>query len=301
MKKMFSMVLCAVLATAVGTTSAFAGSTPKGKPFVAINGQVVEVQKAISTIQDQIALLVGQVGSMEERLTASEGAIQDLISQNAEISALINGNITSVDQIAAKIDSLNAETATLESMLQSVGTDPDLENQVKINTELINTLSSALAGVNSGIINLEGNLQSQIDNNSTLISALQSDIDQINLDLAQKQNIISGNCLDGSAVQQILENGDVVCGEAGMSGQLETKYSYVQAFANPNQFIQAVAICPEGYTVTGAGYASAAGWEISSIYTEIGAAGNYAVVQATNRNSFRDDIVPVANCMRVAP
>lgn len=43
-----------------------------------------------------------------------------------------------------------------------------------------------------------------------------------NAQLALKQKLINGTCPDGSAVQQVLSDGSVVCqGVSGTSGQLE--------------------------------------------------------------------------------
>lgn len=304
MKKLILLIVTATLIIPVGVTSVFAGATPKGKPFVAINEQFIEVKGAISSIQDQIDELVGRVDSLEALLAASEDAVQTLIDQNDSLSALLDANITTIDDINSEIALLNSEIANLQSMLQSLdGVDADLEAQIASNTALVASLSSALVGVQDGQIVLAEDLQEQIDHNSELISGLQSQIDQINADLALKQNIVDGLCFDGTAIQQILSDGSVVCGEAGggMSGVLENVYTWVQVVANPNEYVQAFAHCPSGYQITGAGFASATGWEVDSIYPELGSASQWAKLRATNRNGFRDGILPVANCMRIAP
>jgi hypothetical protein len=176
-----------------------------------------------------------------------------------------------------------------------------LQTEIVEQEALIVSLQAAIALANQNIIALDDSLSAQIDNNAAKIAYIESELAQINADLALKQNIINGYCLNGEAIKQILPDGSVVCGQAGMTGQLETVYTFVQVFANPSQFVQGVAMCPPGYNITGSGYASAQNWRVQDINPEVDGALNYTVIRATNLSSTRDDIVPVATCSRIAP
>ena len=63
--------VAAVIGAASVAQAAGNGSTPNGKPFIAINDQIIEVKGAISSIEDQLAELVAQASSLEDRVAAN--------------------------------------------------------------------------------------------------------------------------------------------------------------------------------------------------------------------------------------
>ncbi len=157
--------------------AAGSGDSPRGKPFVAIQGEIVEVQGAVTSIQDQIDELVGDVESLEGRILATENAILELADQNLYLQALINGAYTSIDQINAEIEALSQDVET--------------------NSDLITTLQSTIVTIQQGQIDLATSLQDQIDNNLTLIGVLEDDIESINDYMAMDQHITEGTCPEG--------------------------------------------------------------------------------------------------------
>ncbi len=107
MKRTFVVLLCATLSLAMGVTSSIAGSNPKGKPFVAINGQIVEVvNAAVLSIDEKIENLTGRVDSLEGRIEASEVAIADLEERNAALEVLVANNVSDIGQIDLLISDL---------------------------------------------------------------------------------------------------------------------------------------------------------------------------------------------------
>ena len=146
-------------------------------------------------------------------------------------------------------------------------------------------------------------IESQINNNATIIAALQNEINIINDKLVFKQNLVNGSCPDGSAIQQILTNGSVICeGVGGTSGQLQSVYAYNIQDANPNATVSIEADCPAIYTVTGAGFHGAYGWDILSSYTGSNSnSNNFAYLKATNNQTFIDSIYSMATCSRIVP
>jgi hypothetical protein len=288
----------------VGVTFVQAGSNPKGKPFVAINDQIVEVKGAVTSLQDQIDLLVTRADSVEERLVATEAAVGSLVVQNAAIQALVDANLANEADIQTEIIFLKQASTDLNNMIvNNVSDIGALEIEVAGTQALISSLEASLIMLDNGVLSLEVSLQEQINNNTELLSSLVQEINMLSAKLEQKQNMINGVCPDGSAVQKILSDGGLVCGEAGggTSGQLETTFVYTMVNAERNQWIDSIAQCPEGYIVSGPGYNWAAGWTIQASYSGSGNTPNYSRLLARNDNPYSDFIVSVSTCLRIAP
>jgi|GEM_PF-1858132 len=305
-------VLVTVLSTAIGITSAHAGGNGKkhhkGKPFVAINNQIVEVLGAISSLQDQIDLLVERVDTVEERVGANEGAISKLHEQNVALDVLVQRNLSDIASIDAEIMLLQQANADLQAQITANSGDiTTLQSEVDANSALIATLRSAVLLVESEIISLESSLQLQIENNTQLIGALQSELGQITAKLDFIQNLANGTCPDGSAIQQILADGSVVCGGiAGSSGQLESVTSFKQsASTDGGNSVAVKAFCDttEGYVATGVGFVGGLGWDIENINTSphFQNNGNWGQVIAKNNNSYSDTLFSATTCTRIIP
>lgn len=201
--KLNKLVLSVAIA-ATFSTSAFSANS-QGKPFIAINEQIVEVQGAVSTLEDQVAELIGKVDSIEERLSANEKAIVDLMDKNDALESLIAGAYTSISDIEGEISVLSGAMDT--------------------NAGLISSLQSAIISIQNGQIDLEESLQGQIDKNLELIGMLEGNIDAINNFLETDQHITEGTCPDGEYVIGHTEN-SVSCapvnggGNSSISGYL---------------------------------------------------------------------------------
>ncbi len=294
-----AIAISAVMATTpVHATGNFANS--KGKPFVAINDSVVQVQNAFSSLQDQIDLLVARVNSVEERVAANETAIATLEIQNQTITALLDQGLTDIASIQAEIEALQlANTDLAAAIAANAGDIESLQAELDDNAALLESLQASILMVQDGIITLESSLQSQIDHNIKLIAAIQGQIDSINAKLELKQNLIDGYCPDGNAIRQILPDGSVICdgGAGGTSGQLESVQAFVSQYANPGVIALVPAYCPPGYTATGAGFNGATGWSLFGNYIS----SSHGVVIARNDAGYYDFIVSVTTCTHIVP
>lgn len=301
----FFYIISAIVVSALIVTPAFSGSNPKGKPFIAINDQIVEVEGAVSSLQDQIDLLVARVDTVEDRVTACEDAMLTLEDQNSVLEALVQQNLSDIAAIEAEIVLLQqANTDLLELIAANSGDIETLKADVDANEAMITTLQSALGMVQNDLISLETSLQNQIENNEALITALQSEVDQINTDLQLKQDLVNGTCPDGSAIQQILPDGSVICeGVGGTSGQLHSVHSYKYSpLVGPGLWARVSAYCPYGYTATGAGFASAYRWDVHTTYTFPDSSyENGGYVSAQNLNTYDDYILAVTTCTCIVP
>ncbi len=182
----------------------------KGKPFVALAGQIVEVQGAVVTLEDQMADLIGQVDSIEGRLSANEQAIAELTIESAQLSALISGAYTSIEEINTEIVALSLNMAE--------------------NSDLIASLQAALVSVEEGQIDLASNLQDQIDDNLALLDMLEGNVEAINDYLAADQHITEGTCAAGEYVIGHTQN-SVSCAPVvgGGSSSLLSYFTYARS------------------------------------------------------------------------
>ena len=68
------VILIAVfLLVAFLSVEAFAdgvGTNPRGKPFIKLADQIIEIEGEISTIQDQVDAIVAQVATIEEKVVS---------------------------------------------------------------------------------------------------------------------------------------------------------------------------------------------------------------------------------------
>jgi len=296
--RIFGLMVLAVLLCSSFQLAYADGSNPKGKPFVALNGEIVAVQGAISSLEEQVEILVGRVDSIEQRLTADENAILTLQDQNQALQALVGQNLTDIAAIQNEISVLQAQNVYLQSLIASGSGSTTLQSEIDANSALIASLQNAILLANNNIIVLGTSLQAQIDNNLSLINMIRAEIDQINASLLLKQNLVSGICPDGSAVQQVMPDGTVVCGAAGggsggTTGTFVSVRAYSLGTAVQNGAVNLTATCPTGFFATGFGYAYALGWNVGNIGVND---ASVTFFYAINRNSYPADIFYIVSC-----
>jgi uncharacterized coiled-coil protein SlyX len=291
-----SNILLSLLISAALSSTAFAGSSPNGKPFIAINDQIIEVNGAISSIEEQIEELVASVDNIEERVGANEQAITDLQDENAILETLIDQNATDIVTINGLISDLQAENDQLAiDIAANAGDIAALEARVAVNESMIASLQAAIVDVNIALGTGLADLQGQIDNNLVLINALQGEISNINSLLAAKQNIISGTCSPGYSIRQINTDGSVACeyddtGSTSISRTVVSKYA---SNASAGAWQAETVYCPSGFTITGGGFHVHQKRWLNSY-----SAGNGWHVSCYNNGQWSDMIV-YANCIKL--
>ena len=251
-KLLLSGTIIAILSSSV--LLAGKGGTPNGKPFVELAGQIVEVEGEVSTLQDQMAELIGRVDSIEDNVTANTAAIADLEAMDIALKVLIDTNRGDIVLMKGQLSDLERETAQLRVDMASG--DSTLKVQIDINDGLITALKFAvsdmgslqkqidalvraneelqiaiddgdgtlhgyidtnlrlIAGLEDDISGLNG-LQEQINNNVEIIELLRGEVVELEGAISMKQNVINGFCPDGSAIREVLAGGSVRCQEAG--------------------------------------------------------------------------------------
>lgn len=271
------------------------GATPNGKPYLEINGYIHEIEGEISTIQDQIDSIVAKVDTIEERVGADESAIADLQATNAVLQAQIDANATDVATLEESISTLESENSDLQSQVDKLGDDNGtLQAQIDANTTLITTYKQSLD-------TLQGDLLAHIDNNNSLIAALQAEIEQINAALELKQNIVSGTCPAGYSIREILEDGSVICEADDFSATvLSRNRSNNSVTVMPNSINEIWASCPTGHITSGGGFYAYGLNVYASLPTKHSGTFVWKAV-AYNPNSYSIDLNVYAICIQLAP
>lgn len=281
-----------ILAFSSNAYSTGKGSNPNGKPFIELAGQIVEVEGEISSLQDQVDSLVGRVDSLESKVMANEGAIASLQNQNITLQATVDAYGSTTDSLQSQLTALEAENDNLLAQIEAG--DANLQTQVDENNSLIISLQMSLSDISD--------LQAQIDNNANLISMMSSEIQQIQQGLALKQTIISGNCPDGFAVQAINTDGTVVCTSAGGEGSvtnLTSVFVVGQYDVAPNATHTTQDFCPTGYLASGAGLWWAFNVDIIGFYAVTGSGGvSYGFYRVRNHTNYITTYITATTCIK---
>ena len=206
---MFAVSLSSTVVFAAGL-----GSTPKGKPFVEINGQIVEVKSDISSLQDAHDAIVARVEALED----ADFQVQiDFLT--AEIARLDAENALRVQDILDLFDLAEqnqfdvgfalSEIQRLQGLINDLSAD-----QIDLIADFqaqIDTLEMDIATNASGLLGAIADAQDNADLIAMLdtdIDNIQADILQIQNDLANKQDLVSDtSCPAGSFVFGVRDNG----------------------------------------------------------------------------------------------
>lgn len=186
---------------------------PKGKPFVELNDQIVEVQGILRTMEERFTELLGRIEVIESAVDRTSAMIITLESENALLASVVNDLAIGLEEVSdiqsiiqSHIDALQLEIDLNGDALGSVG------QEIKSLNEVIALLESSTA--ESVDLLLE-----RINENDILIGILSQRQDELDQQLALKQELETGTCGEGEALVGFDSDGSLVC-ESFLSGTL---------------------------------------------------------------------------------
>ena len=224
--------ILAIVAALTLNPSAYAGGTPKGKPFVQLGNQIIELQgqmeqtiaeqaeqlTTVAITAEKVATLEGTVLSLEDRVLSLEDRVETAeanlsllntkaTNQQDQINELINGALShGVDILALQnnLVTINQQIATLETQTGDHAAEiAALQLQATSLTAQIETNAAGLTA-----------LQAELVKTNDLIEALEAELALLETVLEAKQNVINHTCEVGQALVEV-QGDSVVCGSVG--------------------------------------------------------------------------------------
>ena len=186
-----TIALMFFLATSVSALAAASGSSPKGKPFVEINGQIVEVQGQLVTLEQRMDNVIARMAGYETRLSGLEAGIASLQAEGQALEQKLldlESGLTTVEEIVAELEAKDLE---LQAELDAYGdTNGQLALDIDANLMLIESLTASLDDGVSGLQLLIGQIYEALEELRSVQGSL---VGQMKL----KQQILHGTCDEG--------------------------------------------------------------------------------------------------------
>jgi hypothetical protein len=199
-----ALALTLAFATNAVGGPAYGGGSPKGKPFVELLGQIVEVQGEVNDLTEQVSLLRGDVDSIEELVADNQAIIAQLQVEDDALQAQIDMLGTDIVATQSEISRLDAEDAELLGLIETNSGDIEaLQAQIDSNEAMITQLKLDVLGLES--------LEERIATNEAMIDILESELLILQAELQEKQDRIDGFCPGGEAITAIDPDGSITC------------------------------------------------------------------------------------------
>jgi len=297
-----------------------------------------------SASAEQAIAVQGQIGELQRQITDNNDAtmalletLREMVESQEEVLLTVKGRITELDKkISTQVGLLHDAIALVQSNLD----DQELftVEQFQYATDQRTLILADIVGLQTARDELErranelrgqlyanetkiGEMESQVLQNSEMITEMQDDIVQIRLDLAQKQDILEGNCPEGMALSSINPDGSIACTATanGITRTTVSNYTFLSAGMHygdyqrrcTNWFLGICtnwityrpvfyhhqtgtvnAYCPSGSTMI-SGYSSSYGLDNVSEHMGL----NYYEVTATNKSQNSRYLYAYGTCL----
>mgnify|MGYP002700418612 CR=1 FL=1 len=221
-------IISAAMAMLIATPvfSAGNGSTPNGKPFAEINGEIVEIQNDITSLQKELDdfkadvdtrfdTVEGKISAIDLKITDLESQDEALLDQIRVLVQSVADNSDVINTILGNISSLNDEITTLRDDIKT------LEETSETNLDLIQANELAIETLRTDVQGEYDMLADEVAGVASILSQkldvaeFMSQLNQYKLEVQQqfdlKQDIINAGCSDGEFLSNLQADGSFDC------------------------------------------------------------------------------------------
>jgi len=256
-------------------------ASPNGKPFIELQGQILEVQADVSALDEKYEAIRTKVNNLDLNL---QGQIDAL---NREITELREADASLQSSLSTTILQLADQGTVIEGLIKDLG---DVVSEILLlqesnsdNSDAILALEQKQQEILGSLASLEPGLvaaMNDISENQALIWKLQSDVSSLE---ENKQNDIVGKCPESASVNEVRDDGSLVCSIPDLNGTVSSYFVLGKLAKLTNSFEiephcalrdplfglcivvgtreswkftydYSLAICPTGSTLSGGGY-----------------------------------------------
>jgi len=221
MKHLQQIILMTLLSAVWASSYAASGASPNGKPFVALQGEILEIKGVLRSYDERIDGLIIRTTVLEDDIRNSEHAITHLVQLNDALNYQVATTSGDLELLTATVGELEMELEAANDKISVLGqTDEMLTSEIFFLSELIAGLEEAMY---FGHITLE----SQIALNESLINSLSSRIELAEAHLELKQAVLNQSCPEGEFLYAVQPDGMVACAAPEAADELNfvTVYS----------------------------------------------------------------------------
>ncbi len=195
---------------------------PNGKPFIEIQGQIIEVQADVSSLEREYESILAKVSGMQLDL---QGQI-DALGEEIDALKVIGDNLeATLAQAVADIEEQGGDVQVLFSALSQVNLDIiELMKITDANDARIEALEAEKTAILADLASLDDGLISvisDISDNNLLIDRLEDEVDTL---ASAKQDDIDGSCPEGTSISTISDDGSLLCATINASGVIDNYF-----------------------------------------------------------------------------
>lgn len=199
---------------------------PKGRPFIELNDQIVEVRGILRTMEERFTGLLGRIEVIEHSVDRNSAAILALETESTILREVVENLTFGLETIS---DAQNTISLRIDA----------LEAEIELNGDVLGILEQEIVSLNEVITLLDSDLEEstgllseRISENELLIGILSQRQDELSEQLALKQNLTEGRCPDTEALVGLEEDGSLLC-ESFVGGSIVKTISRTGVFT-PN-------------------------------------------------------------------
>ncbi len=145
------------------------GSTPNGRPFVALQAQIDALETRLTVVEESIGTLDARWQEAEARLESHAGSLQALVEADAALQELMSALRAQIEALETRLASLEGDVAGLSSSTSELAAlKAQLEAlKLEVNQKQAAIVQSCAPGSSIRQVNATGAVACEVDDAST--------------------------------------------------------------------------------------------------------------------------------------